>query len=51
MQREKLLADVRVKMSVKHNDEKTEQSMRGAKTSEGDEDGRRLKEGAGEVWG
>lgn len=39
MQWEKLLVDVRVKTSVKHNDKRVEQRMRGAKTSEGDVDG------------
>ncbi len=30
------MEDVRVKTSVKHNDERTEQKIRGAKTSEGE---------------
>lgn len=36
-------------MSVKHNDERSEQEMREAKTSEGEEDRRRLKKGRGRV--
>lgn len=39
MSREKQLGEVRVKTSVKHNDERTEQKMRGAKASEGEKIG------------
>lgn len=35
MWREKQLGGVRVKMSVKHNDESSEQKMRGARISKG----------------